>query len=95
MAPSAAAETSAQPSADALGHIYPFGKFATLFERQGLGTEFSLRWLVRYREQNGLLASGAVIEKRTPGHQRPRLFINAPKFAAWMAQSDPARGIGR
>ena len=92
MSPIAAAETSAQPSADALGHIYPLRKFAAKYEREGLGTEFSLRWKLRFREQNGLLESGAVIEKRTPGHQRPRLFVNAPKFAAWMAQSDHDRG---
>lgn len=82
--------TTPAAAAPALGDIVPFKKFAQQFERQGLGTEFSLRWLVRFRAQNGMLKSGAVIEKRTPGAARPKLFINAPKFASWLATTDQA-----
>ena len=72
-----------------LSDIYSFQRFvAEVWTPQGLGTEYNLRWFLRYREKNGLLASGAVVEKFTPGAQRPRLYINKPKFAAWLAESD-------
>jgi hypothetical protein len=77
----------ANPFAD----LYPLTRFiAEVWQPQGFGTEQSLRWLLRYRTENGLMQSGAVIEKRTPGAARPRLFVNAPKFAAWLAESDQA-----
>jgi hypothetical protein len=44
--------------------------------------------MLRYRATNGLLKSGAVIEKRTPGATRPRIYIHGTKFAAWLATSD-------
>lgn len=84
------ASTATTTETPSLGDIYPFARFATIYEKQGLGTEFSLRWLIRFRRQNGLMASGAVIEKRTPGSSRPRIFINAPRFAVWLATSDTA-----
>jgi hypothetical protein len=69
--------------------IYPFRRYAReVWEPQGLGTEHSLRWLVRHRHVNGLLACGAIIEKRTPGSGRPLLYVHAPRFATWMATSD-------
>jgi hypothetical protein len=74
-----------------MSDIRPFRRFLVeYFEPQGHGGEFALRWLVRFRAQNGLLASGAVIEKRTPGSSRPRLYFNVPKFANWLATSDQA-----
>ncbi|WP_295887667.1 hypothetical protein [uncultured Thiohalocapsa sp.] len=69
--------------------IYPFRRFVReVWEAQGLGTEHSLRWLVRHRHANGLLACGAIIEKRTPGSGRPLLYIHGPRFAAWLATTD-------
>jgi len=74
-----------------LDDLRTFQNFAAEFERLGLGSEHSLRWLVRFRAENGLLESGAVIERRLPGSKRPRLFINTRRFADWFATSDPAR----
>lgn len=69
-----------------LSDLMPFRRFAAeVWEPQKLGSENSLRWLLRYRQKNGLLSSGAVVELRTPGATRPRLFINRPRFAEWMA----------
>lgn len=61
-----------------------------VWEAQGLGSADSLRWMLRHRRGNGMLESGAIVEKRTPGRATPRLFVNVPKFAAWLAESDPA-----
>jgi hypothetical protein len=79
------APAAAQADAPALEDFIPFQKFVSECERLELGTEFSLRWLLRYRKQNGMLAAGAVVELRTPGTKRPRLIINRRRFAAWLA----------
>lgn len=76
--------------APTLEDFQTFRDFARDFERQKLGTEHSLRWLARYREENGLLQSGALIELRRPGAARPRLLVNRPKFAAWLASQSAA-----
>lgn len=68
-----------------LSDFVAFKPFAREFADRGLGTEDTLRWLTRYRRENGLLSSGAIVEILTPGARRPRLFVNRPKFAAWLA----------
>lgn len=78
-----------------LSHFETFRQFAAAFERQGLGSEQSLRWLCRFRHGNGLIASGAVVEVRTPGATRPRLLINIPRFAAWLAGPERQSGSGQ
>lgn len=95
-APALHAAIAAEPSqvrnatqGNPFSSLYPLTRFvAEVWQPQGFGTEQSLRWLLRYRTANGLLKSGAVIEKRTPGAARPRLYINAQNFAAWLAKSD-------
>lgn len=77
--------TTPQDTAPDLGDFETFKRFAAAFERQGLGTEHGLRWLARFREKNGLLESGAMVELVTPGARRPRLLVNRPRFAAWLA----------
>lgn len=68
-----------------LSDFVPFTKFATEYAKQGLGSPESLRWMVRFRKENGMLESGAVIELRNPGSRRPRLIINRHKFPEWLA----------
>ena len=77
----------AQPD---LSDFTSFRAFAADFERAKLGTIDSLRWLCRYRADNGLLSSGAVVELLTPGARRPRLLVCRPKFAAWLSQQGQA-----
>lgn len=87
-------DTTHTPTADTtapvdIRDIYPFrGYVRDVWEAQGLGTEHSLRWLARHRHDNGLLACGAMVEKRTPGSGRPLLYVHGPRFAAWLATSD-------
>lgn len=38
-----------------------------------------IRWLARFRKQNGLAESGAMVKVSN------RLYINEPKFANWFA----------
>ena len=73
-----------------LADFLPFKKFAVEFERQGLGSESSLRWLARFRHANGLIRSGALVEIKTPGHTRARLLVNKRAFAAWLATQNTA-----
>lgn len=68
-----------------LSDFQTFRDFARDYERQKLGSEQSLRWLARYRDKNGLLSSGALVELKTPGATRPRLLVNRQKFAGWLA----------
>jgi len=74
-----------------LADFLTFNDFADRFEKQGLGTKYTLRWLLRYRTQNGLASSGAIVELKTPGATRCRLLVNAPKFAAWLAAQSCAQ----
>lgn len=80
-----------------LSDFTAFKAFATEWERQKLGTVDSLRWLCRYRTVNGLLASGAVVEVRTPGAKRPRLLVNRREFSRWLASQsgDAVRSGGQ
>jgi hypothetical protein len=50
------------------------------------GTADSVRWLLRNRKTNGLLESGAVVERiNRPGQTRPKLTIVHPKWVMWKA----------
>jgi hypothetical protein len=45
----------------------------------------ALRWYLRFRADNGLLESGAVVEVRpSPNSKQPMLFIDAEKWHRWM-----------
>jgi hypothetical protein len=88
-APTACAGSEPAP---ALTDFQTFKEFARDFERQKLGTTDTLRWLARYREKNGLLSSGALIELKTPGATRARLLVNRNKFAAWLASQSTDTG---
>jgi hypothetical protein len=79
-------------SAPALTDFQTLKDFAKDFERQKLGTMDSLRWLARYREKNGLLSSGAIVELKSPGSTRPRLLINRHRFASWLAAQSTGTG---
>ncbi|AFL75496.1 hypothetical protein [Thiocystis violascens] len=73
-----------------LGDISQFSDFARECERHKLATKSSLLWWMRYRHQNGLIASGAVIEKRpNPTSKRPMLFIVRPRFIDWLSNGNP------
>ena len=50
--------------------------------------ENRVRWLLRDRENNGLLARGAVVQVYGCGakQKRPALFIHAPNWFAWMRE---------
>ena len=78
-------DAPAADTAPALSDFSPFLVFAAEFERQKLGSVHTLRWLVRFRTENGLLKSGAVVELRSPGATRPRLLVNRPRFTSWLA----------
>ncbi len=45
--------------------------------------QHNVRWLVRDRHQNGLSATGAVVEVFGSG-DRPQIFIHIPSWFAWM-----------
>lgn len=62
-----------------------FREFGALWEKKKLRTVQGLRWMMRYRTENGLMKCGAVIELRRPGVSRSKLFVNVPKFTAWFA----------
>jgi len=68
-----------------LTHFAVFNDFSAEYEAQGLGTKESLRWLCRFRHENGLISSGALVELRSPGSKRPRLIFNRRKFPEWLA----------
>lgn len=42
-----------------------------------------VRWLLRDRQTNGLMASGAVVEVYANG-DTPSIFIHVPSWFAWM-----------
>ena len=50
-----------------------------------------VRWLLRDRQQNGLVSSGAVVEVYANG-DKPALFIHVPSWFAWM-QAGGSRGV--
>jgi hypothetical protein len=74
-----------------LQDISPVASFIRECERAGTATEQQIRWWLRYRNENGLLASGAVVEKRAnPKSRKPMLFIVRPRFIAWLANNQAA-----
>ena len=42
-----------------------------------------VRWLLRDRQTNGLMATGAVVEVYANG-DKPSIFIHVPSWFAWM-----------
>ena len=71
-----------------LSDITPFPAFARQCETQGIATKTQLQWWLRFRSENGLSQSGAIVEKRpNPRSKRPMLFVNKPRFASWLATS--------
>ena len=76
------------PCAVSLADIQPAHKFIEQCEAEGTATGGQLRWWLRFRYQNGLVSSGAVIEKRAhPGVKRPAIFFNVPRFIEWLSSS--------
>lgn len=76
-------------TAPELADLIPFPEFARECEQSKTATVPQLRWWVRYRHDNGLTASGAVIEKRpSPRSRKPLLFVNRPRFVAWLSTPD-------
>jgi hypothetical protein len=72
-----------------LEDLTPFADFSRELERKKVATRSSLAWWMRYRATNGLLASGAIIEKRiSPTARKPVLYVNRARFIAWLSQSD-------
>jgi hypothetical protein len=46
-----------------------------------------LRWQLRNRHQNGLVAAGAVLEIRSrPDQRRPLLIIEEERYFAWLQE---------
>lgn len=72
-----------------LDDLTPWTAFVDECEKKKVATKSQLAWWCRYRETNGLKASGAVIEKRlSPNSKRPRLYANRSRFAGWLSTSD-------
>ncbi|NVZ07676.1 hypothetical protein HW932_00190 [Allochromatium humboldtianum] len=68
-----------------------FPDFARECERNKIATKAQLQWWLRYRRENGLLASGAVVEKKiNPSSKRPMLLIVRPRFIEWLTNSHTA-----
>ena len=81
------ATTQAAPRL-ALDDIIPFVDFCREAEKRKLATRTQLQWWMRYRRENGLIASGAIVEKRTnPKSSRPLLFVVRPRFVEWLTNS--------
>jgi hypothetical protein len=80
----------AQPSTPlALTDIAPFPDFIRECEETGVATRGQLTWWARYRHENGLIASGALVEKRVnPRSKKPMLFAVRPRFVDWLAGRD-------
>ena len=84
--PSAEASTTL-----ALADIAPFPDFIRECEKTGVATRGQLTWWARYRHENGLIASGALVEKRVnPRSTKPMLFAVRPRFVDWLAGRDRA-----
>jgi len=74
-----------------ISDIQPLLRFAEECERSGTARLYQIQWWVRYRNENGLMDSGAVIEKRAnPRSKRARLFVNVPRFTHWLATNSAA-----
>ena len=71
-----------------LSDIIPFAAFCREAENRKLATRAQLQWWVRYRDQNGLKASGAIVEKRiNPAARKAMLFVVRPRFVDWLTNS--------
>jgi hypothetical protein len=44
-----------------------------------VGSENSLRWLIRHRDVNGLSDAGAVVKRQG------RIYLHVQRFAGWMS----------
>ncbi|NCA72321.1 MAG: hypothetical protein EOM91_20075 [Sphingobacteriia bacterium] len=78
-----------QPAPTTLDDLTPYADFARECARKKVATESQLAWWMRYRAENGLLASGAIIEKRVSPHAtRPLLYAHRSRFIAWLSTSD-------
>ena len=89
MSPTTNRRLSDQSTDLSLDDIQPFNPFAQQCEREGTATVNQLRWWSRYRNENGLLSSGAIVEKRpNPGSKRPLLFFVKSRFVRWLSSTD-------
>ena len=71
-----------------LSDIVTFADFCREAEKRKLATRTALQWWMRYRRENGLLSSGAVVEKRAnPRSKRALLFVVRPRFVEWLTNS--------
>ncbi len=80
--------TSATPASTTidLSDISRIPDFVRECEKQQLATKGQIQWMVRYRAENGLLASGAIVEKRiNPKSRKAMLFVVRPRFVAWLS----------
>jgi len=87
------AQLDTTPSTQGLNleDITQFADFCRECEKRKLATRTQLQWWARYRSDNGLLASGAVVEKRpNPKSKRVMLFVVRPRFVAWLANGHQA-----
>ncbi|NVZ09521.1 hypothetical protein HW932_09620 [Allochromatium humboldtianum] len=81
-------DTNPGKSALDLSDIVPFADFCREAEKRKLATRTALQWWMRYRRENGLLSSGAVVEKRAnPQSKRALLFVVRPRFVEWLTNS--------
>ena len=62
--------TTVEQFTDRFRHLYP--------------NQSRVRYLLRERATNGLVATGAVLEVFSSGDERPKLFIHTPSWFAWM-----------
>lgn len=77
------------PAPTTLEDLTPFADFARECERKKVATKSQLAWWLRFRETNGLKATGAVVEKRiSPNAKRSILYANRGRFVAWLSTSD-------
>jgi hypothetical protein len=71
-----------------LADITPFSEFCRECEKRKLATRAQLQWWMRYRRQNGLLSSGAIVERKVnPRAKKAMLFVVRPRFVEWLAAS--------
>ncbi|NEV61650.1 hypothetical protein [Thiorhodococcus minor] len=74
-----------------LSDIVPFADLIRECEKKGIATKGQLTWWARYRHENGLTSSGALVEKRAnPRSKRPMLFVVRPRFIDWLANGHQA-----
>ena len=74
-----------------LTDFVPFPDFCRQAEKLNLATRTQLQWWMRYRHQNGLIGSGAIVEKAVnPKSSRKMLFVVRPRFIDWLASGRAA-----